>query len=105
MLAPVWAVGVPRRRLAFLELVKTAVLTGLTAVLAVPVGVALAWLLVSVINVEAFGWRLPLTLFPGEWVRLVALALIVALLAAAIPVRRLARLSPAEILKVFRNAA
>lgn len=104
-LAPVWAIGLSRRRLAMLELSKTVAATVLTAMLAIPVGLLLAWLLVAVINVQAFGWRLPLYLFPGEWVRLVGLALGVAVLASILPVRRLARISPGQLLKVFRSAA
>ncbi|MEM8752045.1 MAG: ABC transporter permease [Pseudomonadota bacterium] len=100
-LAPVWAMGVDRRRLARLELAKMLGLAFLTALVAVPLGVLLAWLLVAVINVQAFGWRLPLHVFPGEWARLGALALLIAAVAAALPVLRLAQVSPATLLKVF----
>jgi putative ABC transport system permease protein len=102
-LAPVWALGVTRRALARLELGKTLALAALTAVLAVPLGVALAWLLVAVINVEAFGWRLPLHVFPLQWIWLFALALLAALLAGAGPALQLARTSPARLASVFAN--
>ena len=75
-LAPVWALGLTRRRLALLELMRSLLLAALTAVLALPVGLALAWMLLAVINVEAFGWRLPMHVFPGEWALLGALALL-----------------------------
>ena len=52
-------------------------------------------------NVEAFGWRLPLYLFPLQWLEALALAALAALLAAAWPVRRLARTPPARLLRVF----
>ena len=102
-IAPLWAMGVPRRRLAALELGKTLVLALATAVLAIPLGVALAWALVAVINVEAFGWRLPLHVFPGQWLWLVALALATSALAAAAPLLRLARTPPAQLVKVFAD--
>ena len=70
---------------------------------AVPVGLVLAWLLLAVINVEAFGWRLPMHVFPLDWLRLLALALVSAGLAAAIPALRLLRLAPAELVKVFAH--
>lgn len=102
-LAPVWAMGITRRRLAMLELVRTLALAALTLAAAVPVGLALAWVLLDVVNVEAFGWKLPMHLFPLDWVQLGGLALAAALLAAAIPVRRLSRLAPSDLLKVFAN--
>lgn len=102
-LAPVWALGLTRARLARLELARAALLAALTAVLALPVGLVLAWALLAVVNVEAFGWRLPMHLFPGDWLRLGILALLAALLASAWPVLRLARTAPSDLLKVFAN--
>lgn len=102
-IAPVWALGVPRRRLAGLEVGKLLVLAALTAVLAVPLGLALAWCLVAIVNVQAFGWRLPFHVFPWQWVLVLALALLTAVLAALMPTLRLARTAPHELLKVFAN--
>ncbi len=102
-LAPVWAAGVTRRRLAELEVAKILVLAAVTAVLAVPLGLVLAWCLVAIVNVEAFGWRLPLHVFPGQWALIFTLALLTAFLAALIPVVRLAGTRPARLLKVFAD--
>jgi putative ABC transport system permease protein len=102
-LAPVWAMGLTRARLARLELARSVGLAALTALVALPFGLLLAWALLAVINVEAFGWRLPLFLFPLDWLRLGALALLAAAIAAAIPVRRLNRLAPGALLKVFAD--
>ncbi len=102
-LAPVWALGLTRRRLAALELARALLLAALTIVAAVPVGLALAWVLLTVINVEAFGWRLPMHLFPGDWLRLGLLSLLAAALAALWPARRLARTPPADLLKLFAS--
>ena len=102
-LAPVWAMGVTRQHLARLDILRSLMLAALTACLALPLGLALAWTLLAVINVEAFGWRLPMYLFPWDWARLFFLALLAAALAALLPARRLARLSPSELLKVFAN--
>lgn len=102
-LAPVWALGVPRRRLAVLDLVRAVVLAALTGALALPLGLALAWALLAVVNVEAFGWRLPMYLFPLDYLRLGALALVAAALAALWPAWRLSRMPPVQMLGVFRN--
>lgn len=101
--APVWALGLTRRSLARLEVLRSLALAALTALLALPLGLLLAWVLLAVINVEAFGWRLPMYLFPLDWLRLLVLALIAGGLAAALPARRLYRAAPARLLGVFAN--
>lgn len=100
-LAPLWAQGVTPRQLALLEGARTLWLALLTVVLAIPLGLLLAWVLVAVINVEAFGWRLPLYFFPGQWLGLAGLGLVSALLATAWPVWRLSRQSAGSWSKVF----
>ena len=102
-LAPVWALGLTRRRLARLELARTVMLALGTAVLALPVGLALAWTLLAVVNVQAFGWRLPMDVFPGQWAILIGAAALAAALAAAWPARRLAVLPPRALLEVFAS--
>ena len=102
-LAPVWALGVTRRRLALLELLRALVLAALTGVLALPLGLALAWALLAVVNVEAFGWRLPMFVFPMDYLRLGGLTLIAAGLAALWPAWRLSQMPPVTLLGVFRN--
>lgn len=103
-LAPPWALGLTRARLARLELGRALMLAALTFAAALPLGLVLAWVLLAVINVQAFGWRLPLHLFPGDWLRLAALSLAAAGAAALWPARRIARMPPGDLLKVFANA-
>jgi putative ABC transport system permease protein len=102
-LAPVWALGLTRKHLARLEMVRSLALAVMTALLALPLGLVLAWVLLKVINVKAFGWRLPMYLFPFDWLILFALAVLAAGLAAALPAMRLRRTPPADLLKVFAN--
>jgi len=102
-LAPVWALGLTRAAISQLELLRPLVLAALTAICALPLGLALAWVLLSIVNVQAFGWKLPMYLFPGDYARLGVLALLAALLAAAWPAWRLRRTPPGDLLKVFAN--
>ncbi|MGC9417740.1 MAG: FtsX-like permease family protein [Rhodovulum sp.] len=102
-LAPVWALGLTRGALARLELLRAMLLAALTMVLAIPVGLLLAWVLLAVVNVAAFGWRLPMHVFPTDWLWLAALALAAGGLAAAWPAWRLARIEPAALVKVFAD--
>ncbi|MEM9551024.1 MAG: ABC transporter permease [Pseudomonadota bacterium] len=102
-LAPVWALGLTRARLSRLEILRSLCLAALTFGLALPLGLVLAWVLLAVINVEAFGWRLPMYVFPLDWLKLGALALLAGGLAAIIPARRLARVPPARLLRIFSD--
>lgn len=102
-LAPLWALGVTRRQLMLLNLGQTWLLALLTLVLALPLGIALAWCLDTVINVQAFGWRLPLRVFPLQLVQLMGLALLATLLASAWPLYTLYRTRPADLLRTFAH--
>ena len=102
-LAPAWAMGLTRRQLGRLELFRTVMLAVLTGVIALPLGLALAWVLLAVVNVAAFGWRLPMFLFPWDYAQLGGLAILAAGLAALWPASQLARTPPADLLKVFSN--
>ncbi|TPQ40059.1 ABC transporter permease [Bradyrhizobium guangdongense] len=102
-LAPLWAIGITRPKLAAIELTKTLSVALFTALLALPLGLLVAWCLLAIVNVKAFGWRLPFHVFPQQLVELVAVALLASLLAALLPVLRLARMQPATLVKVFAN--
>ncbi|PUB18443.1 ABC transporter permease [Yoonia sediminilitoris] len=102
-LAPAWAMGMTRARLGRLELMRAVLLAMLTAIVALPLGLALAWALLAVVNVAAFGWQLPMYIFPWDYARLGLFALLAAALAALWPARKLARTPPADLLKVFSN--
>lgn len=102
-LAPVWALGWTRRKLGLLEMARACVLAILTTCLAVPLGLVLAWVLLAVVNVEAFGWELPLFLFPRLYWAMMGFAVLAALIAAAWPAWRMARAAPADFLRVFAS--
>ncbi|MDG6401236.1 FtsX-like permease family protein [Pseudomonas quasicaspiana] len=102
-LAPLWALGVSRRKLMLLNLGQTWLLAVLTLILELPLGLLLAWCLDAVINVQAFGWRLPLHIFPMQLLQLAALALLATLLASAWPLLKLSRTRPADLLRTFAN--
>ncbi|WP_095067434.1 ABC transporter permease [Pseudomonas sp. Irchel 3A18] len=102
-LAPLWALGVTRRQLMLLNLGQTWLLAVLTLLLALPLGLMLTWCLNTVINVQAFGWRLPLQVFPLQLLQLMGLALLATLLASAWPLLKLQRTRPADLLRTFAN--
>ncbi|MGC2084237.1 MAG: FtsX-like permease family protein, partial [Bradyrhizobium sp.] len=100
-LAPLWAIGITRRRLAVIELLKTLAVAAITSLLALPLGLLVAWCLIAIVNVKAFGWRLPFHVFPLELIKLLVVAVLAALLASLLPVIRLARMQPAHLVRIF----
>ncbi|MDD2056874.1 ABC transporter permease [Pseudomonas sp. GD03860] len=104
-LAPLWTLGVRRRQLVWLTLAQTMMLSSLTVLLAIPLGLLLAWCLVAVVNVQAFGWRLPLYVFPAQLLQLALLGVLTSLLASAWPLWQLMRRQPGELLRQFADEA
>jgi putative ABC transport system permease protein len=102
-LAPLWAIGMTRRQLAAVELTKTLSVALITALFALPLGLLVAWCLIAIVNVKAFGWRLPFHVFPLQLIKLLGVAMAASLLAALLPVARLARMQPASLVKIFAN--
>jgi putative ABC transport system permease protein len=102
-LAPLWAIGITRRQLASIELLKTMSVALITTLLALPLGLLVAWCLIAVVNVKAFGWRLPFHVFPLQLLELVTVAMLAALFAALFPAFKLARMQPANLVKIFAD--
>ena len=102
-LAPLWAIGLTRQRLAAIELLKTMSVALITTLLALPLGLGVAWCLIAVVNVKAFGWRLPFHVFPLQLLQLLGVTMVAALFAALIPVLKLARMQPASLVKIFAD--
>ena len=80
------------RRMVFAETGLMGLWAGL---LAVPLGLALAAVLVFVVNVRSFGWTLAFTVSSGVLLQAVGLAVGAALLAGVYPAWKMSRTSPA----------
>jgi putative ABC transport system permease protein len=78
---------------------QTGVMGLIAGLLAIPVGVALALLLILVINVRSFGWSMDVHVDLGLLLQTVVLAVVAALLAGVYPAYRMARISPADALR------
>lgn len=83
--------GMSQRQVAGQLLRLALVLTGGIAVLALPLGIWLTWVLVHRINPLAFGWTLPMAVYPAFWLELGMLSLAVGLSIAALMRRQLGR--------------
>jgi putative ABC transport system permease protein len=89
----VWGLS---RRQASGQLIRLSVaLTSAIALLALPMGIWLTWVLVHRINPLAFGWSLPMAIYPGFWFELGVLSLLIGLSIALLMSRQLR--SPASV--------
>jgi len=102
-LSPVWALGLTRSQIGKLELFRAVLLALFVVVFSIPTGLVLAWVLLNVINVKAFGWQLPMFLFPIEYLKLGLYAVCAAFLSATWPSLRLIKTPPSDLLKVFAS--
>ncbi|MFW5909812.1 MAG: ABC transporter permease, partial [Thiohalospira sp.] len=93
------AVGLDPGQARRLVATETGLLGLAAGLLALPLGIALAGVLVHVINRRAFGWTMELNLPPDVLVEGVVLAVVAALLAGIVPARRAARLAPARLVR------
>ena len=98
-LATLRATGMTRPQLWALTLLETGLMGVVAGLLALPVGYALAWILVYVINVRSFGWTLQMDLRPEYFVQALAVAVVAALLAGIYPSIRVGNLEIATALR------
>ena len=93
------AQGLTPRQVWALVTAQTGLMGLLAGLLAIPVGIGLAGILVFVINRRSFGWTLPVVIAQGVLVEAVALAVTAAVLAGLYPAFRMARATPAAALR------
>jgi putative ABC transport system permease protein len=75
-------------------------LMGLIAgIIACPLGLSMAWVLIHVINRRSFGWSMELVFHPAPWITAILLSLVAAVAAGLYPAFRLAGESPASSLR------
>jgi len=93
------AIGLSPGGLKRVVLGQTGLLGALAGLFAVPIGIAVAVVLILVINARSFGWTLDIQISPRVLAETFAIAVLSALIAGAYPARRMARLSPAQTLR------
>ncbi|MEE2893531.1 MAG: ABC transporter permease [Pseudomonadota bacterium] len=90
--------GLDRLTPAVASVGESVLLAGLAALLALPVGVLVAYILLDVVNVRAFGWSLDLALTPWLLLEAFGVALLAGVAAALAPAWRLHGAPPAQLL-------
>jgi putative ABC transport system permease protein len=82
-----------------LVLTQTGLMGFVAGLLAIPVGIVLAAVLVYVINRRSFGWTLDMAINPATLGQAMAVAVVAALLAGVYPAYKMSRTSPAMALR------
>jgi len=93
------ATGLLPRQVSALVLLQTGLLGLLAGLLALPLGLGIAWLLVHVINRRSFGWSLDFGVTPEPLVQAVCVALAAALVAGVVPALTMARMRVTDALR------
>lgn len=93
------AIGLSPGGLRRVVLGQSGLIGALAGLFAAPIGIAVALVLILVINARSFGWTLDVQIHPSVLVETFLLACVSALAAGAYPAWRMARLSPAQALR------
>ena len=78
---------------------QTGAIGALAGIAAIPLGLAMAWVLIDVINRRAFGWQIDISVGPGYLLAGLGLAIGSALIAGAYPAWRAAQSEPARAMR------
>jgi putative ABC transport system permease protein len=98
-LALMRAIGLTPRQLWLVVSGETGIIGTLAGILAAPIGIAIAAILILVINQRSFGWSMNIAIDPLVLSQSLALAIVAALLAGVYPATRLSKIKPAEALR------
>jgi len=78
---------------------QTGLMGLVSGIMAIPVGLVLAVVMIFVVNKRSFGWTLQMEVGPGVLVQAISLAVLGAVIAGLYPAWRMSRTSPAEALR------
>lgn len=93
------ATGMTLRQMWRLTLLESGLMGAAAGILAIPVGLVLAAILIYVINLRSFGWTIFFNSVPEVYVQALLVSTLAALIAAIYPMLRLSRLQVVEALR------
>ncbi len=91
--------GVSGKELVLIGGMQLFVFGAISLLIALPLGLTLAKLVIDVVIKHSFGWTMQLQMVPGEYVYTVVWSMMALILAGALPIIRLARKSPMKSLR------
>lgn len=92
-------VGMSGKELVAMGSLQLFVFGAVATLIAFPLGLALARLVVDIIIKQSFGWTLELQLMTHEYIQIAALAMVSLMIAGAVPVLRMVRNTPMKSLR------
>ena len=93
------ALGLTRAQVSLLIMLESLILGVLAALMSIPTGMAMAWVLTDAIQLRAFGWTMPFVIEATPLWFTLLLGLMAALLASLYPAWRASRSHPAPQLR------
>lgn len=93
------ATGMTLRQLWRLTLLESGLMGAAAGILAIPVGLLLAAILIYVINLRSFGWTIFFTSVPEVYAQALLVSIVASLIAAIYPMLRLSKLQVIEALR------
>lgn len=93
------ALGLTRSQVSLLIVSESLALGVVAALLAMPVGLAMAWVLTAEIQLRAFGWSMPLSFFSEPYITALLNGIVAGLFASLLPAWRSAQQNPAPQLR------
>ncbi|MDQ7025713.1 MAG: FtsX-like permease family protein [Anaerolineae bacterium] len=93
------ATGMTPSQLRLFTFIQTGLMGIVAGLLAIPIGLVLAMVLVYVINVRSFGWTMQFTIIYGEVAQALGVAIGAALLAGVYPALQLARINISQAIR------
>ncbi len=102
-LAPAWAMGITKLNLACQEFLRSLILAIVSIMFAIPLGVAISFILTKYVNVSAFGWELPISIHLNDWVKLSSITISILTISILAPLLRNNIKTTQSFLRTFNN--
>jgi putative ABC transport system permease protein len=93
------SMGVGNYQITGLSLIQYTLLSLLAFLVALPFGIGLTWLLINLINVQAFSWSYPILMTPSKLLSAGAMSVVLIVIVVALPLYRLSRRKLVEDIK------
>ncbi|WP_339722182.1 ABC transporter permease [uncultured Paraglaciecola sp.] len=93
------SMGVSNYQMTGLTLIQYTLLSLLACLVALPFGMGLTWLLINLINVQAFSWSYPLLVTPYKLFSAAAMSMLLIVMVVAVPLYTLSRRKLAKDIK------
>lgn len=93
------AIGLSPRQLWGLVTTESGLMGLVAGVIACPLGLAMSWVLIFIINRRSFGWSMDFYFHPGPWLTALVLSMVAAVIAGLYPAARMSKAPPAESLR------